>query len=109
MVYLHTVRNATHPLRVASGSHRTLFYSYDTPAEVHFTNQYVEAGYKVETFTGDLGDGVCWDTNTVHSGTIEGDEQRDVLMFMFHRSSKIRALAEAEAQWPDLRRSHGGC
>ena len=47
-----------HPLRIALGSHRTVFYSHHDMLASRFTDDYIEANYLVRSVTGDLADGM---------------------------------------------------
>ena len=89
-VFWSTVTPTSHPPRVALGTHNTLYYTYDDLKESRFHETHVEAQYNVTALFGRPGDGFCFDTNTIHRGTMKGSKHRDVLVFEFdHRPQRI--------------------
>ena len=96
-----------HPLRVASGSHTSVWYSHDVLSESRYTDAYVRRGYEVATLSSSLGEGVCFDTNALHQGSLEGQSaQRDAVLFEWNLRNKSgvlysRACGDIK---PDLKR-----
>lgn len=92
-VYLKNVTSRTHPVKIALGSHRTVFYSYDDFLESRFDDAYVRREYEVRELLGHRGEGFCFDTNSIHSGTLWGSRTRDALIFEFNEYDKSLGLS----------------
>ena len=75
-VFLKKVTSHSHPPKIAIGSHRTVFYSYDDFHESRYTDEYVRREYPVQDLLGSRGEGFCFDTNSIHSGTLVGSRTR---------------------------------
>jgi len=92
------VTEDSHPLRIALGSHRTVFYSHDDMLASRFTDDYIEANYLVRSVTGQAGEAFLFDTNAVHKAGGVGlvaQGVRDVMLFEFNthgRSSEMCAV-----------------
>ena len=95
-IFLQNVTAQSHPLRIARGSQRTLYYSYDNVIESRFAARYVTQNYEVHDVLGGFGDGVCFDTNAIHQGGPDGTVQRDVMVLEFNMANKSRELASAD-------------
>lgn len=104
-VMLTRVTEGTHPLRVAFGSHRTLYYSHDDMRTSRFTDEFIEATYDVGSVTGEPGEGFLFDTNAVHKaggmGTgFPADGVRDALVFEFNARGRSRAMCAVDHTLP---------
>ena len=99
-VYLQRTTEEHHPPRIAPGSARTIFYSYDRLAESRFAAEYVEREYAVTDILGDFGEGFCFDTNAIHKGSLKGKHRRDAIIFEFHNEHKAQAFAEGKISAP---------
>jgi hypothetical protein len=133
-VFLTNTTARAHPLRIALGSYRTIFYSYDSfevcavPGsqrmaqprgsssallqESRFADEYVRREYKVKTLLGSRAheqseqevDGFCFNTNSIHAGTLNGSQTRDAVVFEFNQYAKSVGLSSIGS--PMSRRSH---
>ena len=75
-----------------------LYYNYDSFLASRFSDDYVRQQYPPPvSFVGGVGDGFCFDTNSVHQGTLSGSKQRDVLILEFHDRRKVQAFHESGA------------
>jgi hypothetical protein len=122
-VFLTNTTARAHPLRIALGSYRTIFYSYDSfevcavPGsqrmaqprgsssallqESRFADEYVRREYKVKTLLGSRAheqseqevDGFCFNTNSIHAGTLNGSQTRDAVVFEFNQYAKSVGLS----------------
>ena len=99
-VYLQTTTKNHHPPRIAPGTHRTLWYSYDNLHESRFAAAYVEREYAVVDILGDFGEGFCFDTNAIHKGTLGGTHRRDAIIFEFHDQRKVRRMYDENVSAP---------
>jgi len=96
-VLLHAVEMDGHPLQIAAGSHRTLYYAYHRMELSRFSHEYVAANYGwIESMTTEqAGDGFLFDTNGIHRAAPgRGARHRDALLFEFNAASSARALSE---------------
>ena len=95
---LHDVDVDAHPMRIAKGSHRTVYYRYHDVGSSRFTDAYVESSYETIAFTGRMGDAFIFDTNALHRATIDGLKSRSVLMLEMNageKSDELRRWASA--------------
>eukprot|EP00966_Prymnesium_polylepis_P320557 7376936-Prymnesium_polylepis.1 len=91
-VFLTAVDASTHPTSVAKGSHRNVYYSYDSFHESRFDDEWVRANYEVADMLGEVGEGFCFDSNTIHRGELRGTGGRDSLIIEFNASEKSQTL-----------------
>ena len=99
-VFLQRTTGQHHPPRIAPGSARTIFYSYDRLSESRFAAEYVEREYAVTDILGDFGEGFCFDTNAIHKGSLKGKYRRDAIIFEFHNERKAQSFAEGNIGVP---------
>ena len=105
-IFLNDVGEREHPLRVALGSHRTLYYSHNDMPASRFTDAFVERNYAVVSVVGEMGDGFVFDTNAIHKAGGAGlvgaaaHGQRDVLLFEFNSRNKSKMLREIDPGIP---------
>ena len=101
---LTRVREGTHPLRVALGSHRTLFLAHNMLRTSRFSDAYVESAWRVGSVTGEVGEGFIFDTNAVHKaggiGPNASTGHRDVLMFEFNARNKSARMRQFDRSLP---------
>ena len=70
-----------------------LYYNYDSFPASRFSDDYVRQTYPAPvSFTGDVGDGFCFDTNSIHQGTLSGSTLRDALILEFHDPLKFHDI-----------------
>jgi hypothetical protein len=75
-----------------------LYYNYDSFPASRFSDEYVRQSYPAPvSFTGAVGDGFCFDTNSIHQGTLSGSTLRDALILEFHDQRKVAAFHEGGA------------
>lgn len=100
---LTRVTEDSHPLRVALGSHKNLFYAHHNMRESRFTDKYIEKTYAIGSVTGEVGEGFLFDTNSVHKAGgagLTGQGMRDVLVFEFNAREHSRKLCEMDPKIP---------
>lgn len=91
-IYVHDVDcDAGHPTQIAKKSHKLFYYRTDHFAATRFTDAYVQANFDILKACGPRGGGFIFDTNTVHKGTPEGDQDRLTIIAEFHASHKCPA------------------
>ena len=95
-VFLTDVNGWTHPTRVAKGSQRNVYYSYDDLRESRYDDGYVRANYEVVDMLGGFGEGFCFDTNTLHQGSLGGGGGRDSLIFEFNAFEKSQVIRKCK-------------
>ena len=61
--------------------------------ESRFADEYVRREYKVNDLLGSRGDGFCFDTNSIHAGTLNGSRTRDAVVFEFNQYAKSVGLS----------------
>ena len=92
-VLLSEVDETTHPMRIAKGSHRTVYYRYHDMASSRYTDAFVERSYETVTLTGKVGEGFIFDTNALHKATGDaGRAARSVLLFEMNAENKSREM-----------------
>ena len=66
---LHPVAQGTHPLQVALGSNKILYYSYHSVHASRFTHDYVAKAFETRSLLADSPvDGFIFDTKTLCTG-----------------------------------------
>lgn len=97
-VYTSKVSAKAHPPRIVRRTHKMLYYDYDAYAASRYSDAYVHASYPPPlSMLGDVGDGFCFDTNSIHQGSLGGSRQRDSLVLEFHDKHKVAAYAQSGA------------
>jgi len=92
-VFLTPVTPDSHPTLVAKGSQRNVYYSFGMGmGESRYDDAYVRANYEAVPMLGEIGEGFCFDTNTVHKGELVGWHGRDALIFEFNAFEKSQVL-----------------
>ena len=100
-VNLGEVGPAAHPMRIVPRSHTTVYYAYDTPVQSRFSDAYIEANYDPPVvLVGSMGEGFCFDTNGLHSGTLQGTQPRYVAIFEFHSEGQEQAFTDKGVHAP---------
>jgi len=100
---LTRVTEESHPLRIALGSHRTLFYSHHEMLASRFADEYIETNYVVRSVTGAAGDGFLFDTNAVHKAGgvgLAAQGVRDVMLFEFNAQGRSAAMCAVDRTLP---------
>lgn len=92
-VFASNVTEDSHPPEVVIGSHKTLYYT-NSPFEcTRFAEAEVQQRFATRRLLllGGVGDGFCFDTNSVHRGTPFGARRRDVLVFQLDQVGTNKA------------------
>ena len=100
---LTRVTEESHPLRIALGSHRTLFYSHNDMLSSRFTDEYIESQYLVRSVTGEAGEGFLFDTNAVHKAGgvgLAAQGTRDVMLFEFNARGRSAEMCAVDHTLP---------
>ena len=80
-------------------THDALYYSSD-PKDHFFQRLYAQRQGQEITFTGGAGDGFCFDTNSIHSVSLNGSEARHVAIFEFHDEGLERSFRQSAVRSP---------
>jgi hypothetical protein len=102
-ILLTRVTETTHPLRIALGSHRTLYYSHHDMLASRFADDYVETHYSVRPVTGEAGEAFLFDTNAVHKAGgvgLAAQGVRDVLLFEFNARGRSAEMCAVDRTLP---------
>lgn len=93
-ILLNDVTEDGHPLKVARGSHNTLYYDHTLrPVEAtRIDANWVKAHHEVVSMTGRAGGGYIFDTNALHKGELEGTRERRLVMLEFHPHGKALTM-----------------
>ena len=65
--------------------------------ESRFADEYVRREYKVKDLLGSRGDGFCFDTNSIHAGTLNGSRTRGAVVFEFNQYAKSVGLSSLDS------------
>ena len=71
----------SHPMKLIRGTHDNVYYSYK---ERSFEPAFARAQGEEVSLTGGAGDGYCFDTNSIHAGSLDGRKARYVVVVEFH-------------------------
>ena len=94
-MFLHDVDcNVGHPTKVAAGSHRMLYYKTEDYPVTRFTDDFVERHYPILKGCGKRGGGFLFDTHTIHKGTVQGENERTVVIAEYHHVAKCAYTKE---------------
>ena len=97
-IFASEVSPEAHPPRIVPGTHTMLYYNYDAFPASRFSEAYVRQQYpEPVAFVGGVGEGFCFDTNSIHQGTLTGSKTRDALILEFHDKRKVAAYHEGGA------------
>ena len=100
---LTRVTEGSHPMRIALGSHRTVYYSHHDMLASRFTDDYVETHYLVRSVTGEAGEAFLFDTNAVHKAGgvgLAAQGVRDVLLFEFNARGRSAEMCAVDRTLP---------
>ncbi len=106
-VFLHDVDCETgHPTMIAAGTHKLLYYRTENYFSTRFKDDYVEKNYKIVKGCGKKGGGFLFDTNTIHKGSVSGENERTVIIAEYHHIAKCAYSSEKDLPCPggDLHR-----
>uniref|UniRef100_A0A6U3TEL4 SRCR domain-containing protein n=2 Tax=Ditylum brightwellii TaxID=49249 RepID=A0A6U3TEL4_9STRA len=88
-LFLHDVDcTEGHPTRVAAGTNNVLYYRTEAYPSTRFDDDYVQSNYKIIQACGKKGGGFLFDTHTLHKGTVEGKDERTVVIAEYHNVAK---------------------
>jgi hypothetical protein len=100
-VFLGPVTPASHPPLVVPRTHRIVYYTYERWESTRFDDAHVAQSYAPPlTLQGEVGDGFCFDTNSIHSVSLNGSEARHVAIFEFHDKGLERSFRQSAVRSP---------
>ncbi|CAE7279724.1 unnamed protein product [Symbiodinium pilosum] len=82
-----------HPTQVALGSHRLSYYWHEEFEQSRYADLYVRSHFETLRLAGRKGTGYIFDTNTIHKGTPEGSQSRDVIVVEYHHAAKCGLIS----------------
>jgi len=82
-----------HPTQVALGSHRLSYYWHEEFEQSRYDNDYVQREFKTLRLAGRRGTGYIFDTNSIHKGTPEGSQGRNVIVVEYHQAAKCGLIS----------------
>jgi len=86
-MFLTDIDEESHPMRLVSHTHKQIYFDYSVFQLSRFTSEYALKNGKEVVFTGPAGHGFCFDTNSIHQGTLHGRKSRVTLITEFHSQS----------------------
>jgi len=82
-----------HPTQVAKGSHNLSYYWHEEFEQSRFADEYVTREFETVRLAGLRGTGYIFDTNTIHKGTPEGSQGRNVIVVEYHQAAKCGLIS----------------
>ncbi|CAJ1383043.1 unnamed protein product [Effrenium voratum] len=89
-----------HPTQVALGSHRLSYYWHEEFEQSRYEDAYVQKEFSTLLLAGKKGTGYLFDTNSIHKGTPEGSQHRDVIVVEYHQAAKCSVISQLGLNLP---------
>eukprot|EP00435_Cladocopium_sp_Y103_P015859 s435_g3.t3 len=89
-----------HPTQVALGSHRLSYYWHEEFEQSRFADAYVQREFRTQRLAGRKGTAYLFDTNSIHKGTPEGSQHRDVIVVEYHHAAKCGLISQLRLNLP---------
>ena len=88
-VFLHDVDcERGHPTKVAAGTQNILYYKTENYPSTRFNDDFVDSKYEIKKGCGKKGGGFLFDTHTIHKGSLQGDQERIVVIAEYHNIAR---------------------
>ncbi|CAE8652463.1 unnamed protein product [Polarella glacialis] len=89
-----------HPTQVAMGSHHVSYYWHEEFEQSRYADEYVRREFEAVRLAGAKGTGYIFDTNTIHKGTPEGSQGRNVIVVEYHHAAKCGLISKLSLNIP---------